>query len=301
MSLQFDQSEELDTWEQKEQFRKLEAAVQNGLSYWREAADALLQIRDKKLYRLSNFSSFKSYVETRWSMAHTYAYRLIQATETAAEIEKTYTQVYEPSTSSSTIIPRQPAVLNALSPLPAEERAAVYVQAVQQNGGHVPTVAQVAQTVAQSTSERIGRLDTDRTAKPPPPVKATPPRQRFGHGFRLWNFKYDADNGRIFAEVFKPAVPNRYEQRSEKVSLAIDDLEWELGKCGFRLVPKDAVTVAPDDTDSADEDEEDDLPGPFTAGRDWSALDALTLPPKELPVGMAEQAMNLMFADDYPQ
>lgn len=63
----------------------LEKIVESGINASREAGEALLEIRDKNLYR-SNHESFRDYVEKRWSCGKAYANRLISAAETRERI-----------------------------------------------------------------------------------------------------------------------------------------------------------------------------------------------------------------------
>jgi len=69
--------------------RKLEQIVetngQKGAILWRKAADALLEIRDRKLWKLAKdsagepYKNFATYAEARFGFKKTYAYDLVKA------------------------------------------------------------------------------------------------------------------------------------------------------------------------------------------------------------------------------
>jgi len=54
-----------------------EAIVDRGLSTFVEVGRALLEIRDRRLYREAGFSSFDGYCRERWGWSRQHAYRLI--------------------------------------------------------------------------------------------------------------------------------------------------------------------------------------------------------------------------------
>lgn len=57
---------------------ELEKVVENGILTFVDVGLALMEIRDKRLYRQS-FNTFEQYVRDRWNMSHQHAYRLIKA------------------------------------------------------------------------------------------------------------------------------------------------------------------------------------------------------------------------------
>ena len=61
---------------QKAQLDKCEAIIERGLKTFYEVGAALLEIRDKRLYR-EHFTTFEEYCRNRWDMSKTHANRLI--------------------------------------------------------------------------------------------------------------------------------------------------------------------------------------------------------------------------------
>jgi hypothetical protein len=68
-----------------EELRACEAVIERGLKTFIEVGNALLTIRDKRLYR-AEFRSFEEYVANKWDMTRQRAYQLITATKIVEEI-----------------------------------------------------------------------------------------------------------------------------------------------------------------------------------------------------------------------
>ena len=62
-----------------DRLRSLEKVIDRSRRRFRETGAALGKIRDEKLYKVSLFDSFESYVGHRWEMGKSQAYRLIEA------------------------------------------------------------------------------------------------------------------------------------------------------------------------------------------------------------------------------
>lgn len=65
---------------------KLEAVIQRGLSNFVEVGEALLEIRDGKLYRESH-ATFEDYCRDKWNMAQQSATRFMRAAETVTALK----------------------------------------------------------------------------------------------------------------------------------------------------------------------------------------------------------------------
>jgi N6-adenosine-specific RNA methylase IME4 len=66
------------TTSERKRLKQLEAVVEQGLETWVAVSQALLEIRDQRLYR-ADFPTFERYVNERWSIARRTAYGLIEA------------------------------------------------------------------------------------------------------------------------------------------------------------------------------------------------------------------------------
>ena len=66
---------------------ELESVVSSGLQTFAEVGNALLEIRDTKLYRIE-FGTFDEYCKERWGIQDRRARRLMSASEVIGNIEK---------------------------------------------------------------------------------------------------------------------------------------------------------------------------------------------------------------------
>ena len=67
--------------EEVNELERCEVVIRQGLQTFIEVGQALLTIRDKRLYR-SEFKTFEEYCNERWAMSKAYTYRMISAAET---------------------------------------------------------------------------------------------------------------------------------------------------------------------------------------------------------------------------
>lgn len=112
-----------------------EAVIAHGLRTFVEVGDALLVIRDERLYRETH-ATFEDYCRDRWDLDKPYAHRLITASEVA--------RVLVPNGTA----PKTEAVARELAPLRAapEQLREAWTEVVQQHGP-APTAAQVREVV----------------------------------------------------------------------------------------------------------------------------------------------------------
>lgn len=75
---------QLTSVEQAE-LKKLETIIDNGLQTFVEVGNALMRIRDARLYRLAH-STFEEYCHQRWGMRRSYAYELIDTSKTVRNL-----------------------------------------------------------------------------------------------------------------------------------------------------------------------------------------------------------------------
>lgn len=97
---------------------QLEQVVAAGLAAFHRAGLALAEIRDKKLYS-HKWSSFESYLESRWSISREHGHRLIQAAEVCANLKG-----LEP-------LPQNEAQARVLAKLEPEQQRQVWTDAKQ--------------------------------------------------------------------------------------------------------------------------------------------------------------------------
>lgn len=64
----------------------LEARIERGLATFIEVGSALLEIRDRRLYRERGFDRFEDYCRERWGFNRAHAYRLIESAHVAVAL-----------------------------------------------------------------------------------------------------------------------------------------------------------------------------------------------------------------------
>src|SRR6516165_4180442 len=62
---------------------QLEAIIETGMQTFIQVGNALLEIRNQRLYREQGFSRFEDYCRKRWNMSQPHAQRMIDASEVA--------------------------------------------------------------------------------------------------------------------------------------------------------------------------------------------------------------------------
>ena len=98
-----------------------EAIIERGLKTFVDVGQALLTIRDGKLYR-RDYGTFEDYCRERWGMSDRRARMMIDASETMATLK------------TGTIVPVYPQTESQARPLtslPPEQQAAAWQQAVE--------------------------------------------------------------------------------------------------------------------------------------------------------------------------
>lgn len=73
------------TLQDTETLRACEAVIKTGLHCFREVGEALLTIRDTRLYRASH-SSFEAYCRERWGMGKSYAHQIIKSAKAVGDL-----------------------------------------------------------------------------------------------------------------------------------------------------------------------------------------------------------------------
>jgi len=118
---------------EKADLHECEAVIERGLTVFYEVGQALLKIRDERLYR-AEFSTFEEYCRTRWDMGRNYTNKVIAATEIVRSLG---TNVPKPTHESQ---------VRPLAQLEPAKRQQAWNKAVTVSGGK-PTAKQVEQAV----------------------------------------------------------------------------------------------------------------------------------------------------------
>lgn len=148
-----------------------ELVVSRGFQAYREAGNALREIRSKRLWKEGGYRSFPHYCRARWQWSTTYAYNVIRAA-TMAEQRRAAGQPEPPSVASALRIARstglrdkrgrrpKPAPVPARAPVPAvvtrEEADVLRPKAQAQTGQAAAPGTPQAQAVARDIIDRYG-------------------------------------------------------------------------------------------------------------------------------------------------
>jgi hypothetical protein len=149
--------------EEKALLKKHELVISKGLQTFVAVGEALLDIRDKKLYR-GQYKKFEGYCKERWGIAKSQAYRIMEAAEMVGDLSPNGGQMIENE--------RQARALAAVPPHLREQ----VLQRIKDRGESV-----TEQVVTQIT---LALLDENRAAKEGGPEEAftaktsVPPRPR---------------------------------------------------------------------------------------------------------------------------
>lgn len=170
---------ELTTTERSE-LGQLEEAIERGLETFVEVGNALMVIRDRRLWR-DGYATFDTYCRTRWQMTAPHASRLIQAAEVVTEIreaepaEKDTNWQQNPSGASETKEPRSEGVAREVAKAPVGKRAETYRKAAAtapkgKSGKPRITAAHVRRVLRdEPTPEPNGHPEPSAAPSPPDP------------------------------------------------------------------------------------------------------------------------------------
>lgn len=133
-----------------------EAVIERGLATFVEVGQALLRIRDERLYR--DHGTFEEYCRERWNFSDSRARQLVAAAETVTDV-----------TVSGLPAPKTEAVARVLAPLRSEpdQMREAWTETVGRHGEQ-PTAAQVREVVHERTRGQLANQSggTDQWATP---------------------------------------------------------------------------------------------------------------------------------------
>lgn len=119
------------TKDEEHQLAKCEAVISIGRRHFLEVAEALVKIKEGKLYR-KKYATFDEYCEDKWKFSASRARQLIGAIDTVENVK-----------SVTIVTPETESQARALSCLDPEEQKEVWKEAVKEAGGKQPTVKQI--------------------------------------------------------------------------------------------------------------------------------------------------------------
>ena len=128
---------------ERTRFAACEARIERGLATFVEVGEALLEIRDSRLYRAEH-ATFEDYCRARWGISRPRAYELMHASEVVGAV----------SANADTPTPPNEAVARELAPLrdDPEKLREAWQDAVEEHGP-APTAKQVRQHVRPDAAD----------------------------------------------------------------------------------------------------------------------------------------------------
>ena len=132
-----------------------EARIAAGLTAFQEVGDALLKIKEAKLYR-QTYTTWESYLQSRWGMSDSQSMRLISASQICREIA-----------ASGVTPPQIESHARELRIVPEGERAKVW----QEITTEIPAEQLTAEQIADKVAERVKRKPKRARHKKPANVK----------------------------------------------------------------------------------------------------------------------------------
>ena len=124
--------------QEKQLVEKHETTIKKGLNTFVEVGQALLEIRDKKLYRI-DYKTFEEYCQEKWQMTRRRSYQLIEASLAIENVNP------------GTQMPKNEKEVRALVSLEPEVQNAVWQETVEKHGDKI--TAQKVQEVANEWKE----------------------------------------------------------------------------------------------------------------------------------------------------
>ena len=116
-----------------------ESTIARGMKTFIEVGNALVKIRDQRLYR-ERHGTFEDYCQERWGMSRSHANRLIGASEVVEDLAPM---------GAKSELPQSERQARELKKAPPEQRAKVWKEAQERSGSTQPTAKQVKQAVAE--------------------------------------------------------------------------------------------------------------------------------------------------------
>ena len=118
---------------------ELERKIETGMTTFVEVGNALMEIRDSKLYRVE-YKTFEAYCREKWGMSRVQAHRLIGASEVSKMLP------------IGNKLPQTETQARPLTKLPAKKQPEAWAKAVEIADGNQPTQRQVEQAARQTLS-----------------------------------------------------------------------------------------------------------------------------------------------------
>lgn len=130
-------SEEIITMQESARLVELERKIETGMTTFVEVGNALMEIRDSRLYRVE-YKTFEAYCRDKWEMSRPRVYQLISAAQATLRLS-----------TAVDVKPSNERQARPLTALPPEQQPQAWERAVEIAEGDQPTARQVEEAVAE--------------------------------------------------------------------------------------------------------------------------------------------------------
>jgi len=144
------------TLNEQARLNECEAVIERGLKTFVEVGNALLAIREAKLYRL-DYETFEEYCQERWGFTNEYARLNMRAAEVVKRIQETPTMVG--------VLPTTESQARPLTQLEPEEQAVAWQRVVESAPNGKVTAAHVISVAKEFMAERNAERRQERVEK----------------------------------------------------------------------------------------------------------------------------------------
>jgi hypothetical protein len=134
--------------EERAEYTAAVDTIRRGMQSFLDAGEALHRIKSKQLYR-EQFPTFETFAETTFGLTGRRLSQIIESFEFVRNLK---------SISPSLPTPTIEGVVRPLAGLPANKQLEVYAEAVNANGGQVPTPGQVKAAAASRKPRKSKRI-----------------------------------------------------------------------------------------------------------------------------------------------
>ncbi|HAX77258.1 MAG TPA: hypothetical protein DCY88_15845 [Cyanobacteria bacterium UBA11372] len=196
--------------EERERLNQLEVIVEQGLQTFYEVGKALIEIRDRKLYRESQ-KTFEDYCRYRWSIGRQRAYQFISAA-----------QVMENLSTNGRQIPTSERQVRPLSGLSPELQREIWQEALESAPNGIPSGAIVQSLVDKKLSS--GKMVQEVESSPSELEQLRLENKRLKEHIR----QKDLERERRAAEVVTELERLREENRQLRAELRQWERDWDL-------------------------------------------------------------------------
>ena len=144
---------DLITLDERSRLYQLEETIRQGLNTFVDVGNALLEIRDKRLYR-QDYSTFEDYCNKQWNMARRTAYQLIDAAEVVENVRN-----------CAQILPTNESQARPLASLEPEEQIQAWQRVIEKAPEGKITAAIVLEAAKEIQQEKREERRAERVEK----------------------------------------------------------------------------------------------------------------------------------------